>query len=404
VRVWTQRHAAAPAETEDQEPEQEQRAPKPPRRRYPRETLVFDTETEPGPAQRIRFLVWRFYRDDPDGPPVSFLVEEGIAYADDLPERDPDGMRVLEDFARSRESAAAPGLTTSADDRRIRFEPLSWWLEERLYEYGYRHSNRCAIVGFNLLFDLGRVCSHWRPAERFYRGGFSLGIWGGFDAGGAWTDPRFHPRVNLKAIDPRRTLFGWSALSKKDRARMAPFSPEARFVDLRTLAFALTDRGYTLEGACTAFGDRYEKIAVDFEEITEPMVRYACEDVEHTAILYRNCLAELARHEGVDLQPHELYSPATVGARYLEAMGIRRPLEAFTELTPAQLGWRRPHASRSAEERSVSSEILGWSMCAFYGGRAEARIVRTPVPVALVPGALGRTRIGEMGEDPGAAR
>jgi hypothetical protein len=103
-------------------------------------------------------------------PPMSFLVEEGIAYADDLPERDPDGMWVLEDFARSRESAAAPGLTISAQDRQIRSESLSWWwLEERLYAYGYRHSNRCAIVGFNVLFDLGRVSSRWRLAERFGR-------------------------------------------------------------------------------------------------------------------------------------------------------------------------------------------------------------------------------------------
>jgi hypothetical protein len=382
VRVWTQRHVDAPTEPDSDTKPPEQPARKPPRRRYPRETLVFDTETEPGPAQRIRFLVWRFYRDDPDAPPMSFLVEEGIAYADDLAERDPDGMRVLEDFARTRDTAAAPGLTTKAQERRIRFEPLSWWLQERLYGYGYRHSNRCTIVGFNLLFDFGRVCSYWAPAERFYRGGFSLGVWGEFDTDGGWADERFHPRINLKAIDPRRTLFGWGALSKDDRVRMAPFAPEARFVDLRTLTFALTDRGFNLEGACKAFGDPYEKIEVGFERITAEMARYACEDVEHTAILYRNCLTELARHEGVDLKPQELYSPATVGVRYLEAMGIRRPLEAFTNLTPKQLGWRR---TASAERRaSVSSEVLGWAMCAFYGGRAEARIVRTPVPVAYV--------------------
>jgi hypothetical protein len=64
-------------------------------------------------------------------------------------------------------------------------------------------------------------------------------------------------------------------------------------------------------------------------------------------------------------------------------MGLPRPLEAFTELTPAQLGWRRQRRSRPPAP-AVSSEILGWSMSAFYGGRAEARIVRTPVPVAYV--------------------
>src|SRR5207249_1647015 len=32
----------------------------------------------------------------------------------------------------------------------------------------------------------------------------------------------------------------------------------------------------------------------------------------------------------------------------------------------------------------LDPRLLGYSMCAFYGGRAEARIVRTPVPIALV--------------------
>ncbi len=96
--------------------------------------------------------------------------------------------------------------------------------------------------------------------------------------------------------------------------------------------------------------------------IDERMLHYAREDVAHTALLYRNCLTELARHEGVDLQPQRLYSPAGVGAAYLRAMNLTPPLQKFSDLDP---------------------RLLGWSMAAFYGGRAEARIVRTPVPVVV---------------------
>lgn len=354
------------------------------RRRYPHEALVFDTETEPGPTQRFRFLVWRYFRDDPDSEPASFLVEEGIAYADDLPQRDHDGFQVLSQFAGERETAAEAGLTTADGGRLIEFKPLSWWLERRLFLYGYRHSNRCAIIGFNLGFDLGRLCSSWGDAGGYYRGGFSLGLWGRFDERGKWHDRRGHPRIRIKSIDPRRTLFGWGYLPPGEHEG-AP--SQDRFVDLRTLSFALTDRSYTLEGACTAFGDPYEKKEVSFETITPELVEYACEDVEHTAILYRNCLVELSQHEGVGLEPHRLYSPATVGANYLEAMGVRRPLEKFTDLTEQQLGWTSmgPHAvpeQQTAEP--IESDVLGWAMCAFFGGRAEARIVRTAAPVAYV--------------------
>ena len=134
--------------------------------------------------------------------------------------------------------------------------PLSWWLQERLYLYGYSHRDRCAVVGFNLPFDLGRLASYWAAARGYYRGGWSLGIWGSFDRAGEWHDMRYRQRLLMKAIDPRRTLFGWGSRKKGDEDEKGA---AARFIDLRTLAFALTDRSYNLEGACEAFGDPYEK-------------------------------------------------------------------------------------------------------------------------------------------------
>jgi hypothetical protein len=162
----------------------------------------------------------------------------------------------------------------------------------------------------------------------------------------------------------------------------------ARFIDLRTLAFALTDQPYGLERACKAFGDQYEKPEVEYDRITPELIEYAFEDVRQTSLLYRNALAELARHGGVDLEPHRLYLPATVGARYLEAMGVTRPLEKFTSLTDHQLGWdsrgRDQPRAGAGDAAGIGEEVLGVAVSAFYGGRAEARIVRTPVPVVHV--------------------
>jgi hypothetical protein len=351
------------------------------RRRYPSEALVFDTETLPGPAQNLRILVWRFYRDSPDGTAGTTCMEEGIAYPDELEQHDPNELAVLREYVATHEAGTSPGYPSQ-----LRLEPLSWWLEKRLHGYGYRHRDRCAVVGFNLLFDLGRLARYWAPGQSGNRGGFSIGFVGEFNAEGKWKDRRYHARLLLRSIDPRRTLISWSSREKHDPD---PDRGRGRFVDLRTLAYALTDQPHTLESACTAFGDPYTKAEVDYATLTPELVRYALEDVRHSGLLYRNCLAELTRHTGIELEPHLLYSPATVGARYLEAMSVRRPLIKFTNLTGEELGWDQPGTKRpkippDARRGDLDPRLLGWSMSAFYGGRAEARIVRTPVPVCLV--------------------
>jgi len=324
------------------------------RRRYPSEALIFDTETLGDPAQQLMVGVWRFYRDRASAEPGRTCVEEGLFYPDELPDRDPNGYAILQRHVDTATADVAPGFSTT-----LLCEPLSWWLEERFYRYGYSHRNRCLVVAYNLPFDLGRIASEWKPATGRYRGGFSLGIWGAFSPRGKWKDAKFHPRLRYKAIDPRRTLFSWGSVKKEDADGLGLHD---NLLDLHTLVFALTDKNLSLQGACNRFGDPWEKTDVGYGEITPEMLTYAREDVEHTALLYRNALIEVRQHEGIDLQPAKVYSPATVGSRYLDALGVTPPEEKF-ELPAAR---------------------QGYAISAFFGGRAEARIVRTFVPVAYV--------------------
>ena len=377
VRVFTVREDT---DASDEETEEQQRR-QPPRREYPHEALVFDTETLPGPAQRVRFLVWRFYRDPPGYEPGAVCIEEGIAYPDALPKESPADWELLQRYATRKRAQVTAGFSPN-----LQLRPLSWWLEERLHGYAYDHRDRCALVGFNLLFDLGRLPAYWTPAKGKYRGGYSLAFSGSFDADGKWKDRKYRSRIRARSLDPRRTLFEWAHRIRNDPD---PNRGGGRFVDLRTLAFALTDRSHTLETACAAFGDPYEKHDVDYSRLSTRLLDYALDDVRHTALLYRNCLAELDSHTGVQLEPHRLYSPATVGTRYLEAFGLRRPLTKFTSLSGQELGWDRPRSKRSAidpdETRGdLDPAVLGYAMSAFFGGRAEARIVRTELPVVLL--------------------
>src|SRR5437879_6188264 len=100
-------------------------------RAVPTEVLVVDWETETGPAQRGLVGSWRFYRDRP-GSLARTLLEEGFIYPDDLPSRNATAFAELRRFLASHSSPVAPGYSTE-----ILLWPLSRWLKERLYRYGY---------------------------------------------------------------------------------------------------------------------------------------------------------------------------------------------------------------------------------------------------------------------------
>src|SRR4029077_13720289 len=131
---------------------------------------------------------------------------------------------------------------------------------------------------------------------------------------------------------------------------------------LRTLAFALTNESHSLRSACQAFGTRHGKDdhaptgLVTAEELT-----YGRHDVRATFELADKLLTEYARHPvspdhpaerraKTPVQATKAFSPATIGKAYLDAMGITPPLDRWP--------W-------------FPIDVLGKSMTAFYGGRAE---------------------------------
>ena len=134
-------------------------------------------------------------------------------------------------------------------------------------------------------------------------------------------------------------------------------------LDLRTLAFALTDRSYSLESACQAFGVEHGKQHVaKHGVVTKNYIDYNRRDVQATSELAVKLLAEHAKHP-INLQPTKAYSPASIGKGYLRAMGIPPILERQPEFPAA---------------------YLGFAQTAFFGGRTSAHIRKGPVPVVYV--------------------
>lgn len=330
--------------------------------------LVIDTETTTDTAQALTFGCHRYCRVDhqPDGSVTVTTVGEGLFYADDLPETDPDGYAALVDYVNTpgREADVNLGYRGCIADWRLnlysRSEFVDRWVHRVAYKDRYIHGRGkrepATIVMFNAPFDLSRLAEYAAEARDHgknarFQGGFSLALW--TDADGKPADWR--PTVRVKSIDSKRSLKGFS---KVERERY--FS--GHFLDLRTLAFVLTGKPHSLASACEAFEVEHGKVtAEEHGHITPTYIDYCRRDVQATTELYEKTATEYARHP-IELQATQAYSPASVAKAYLRAMGITPMLD------------RTP---------DFPAEVLGAAMSTFYGGRAETVIRHTSMPVVV---------------------
>ncbi|MAG37263.1 MAG: hypothetical protein CL878_13600 [Dehalococcoidia bacterium] len=316
--------------------------------------LVLDAETTTDPSQRLLFGSYQVYArptfDNELSGPVAWrdyrLVEEGLFYGDDLPERDPQGWATLQDYCRKQ-----PGLHLRSRAEFVKrvFYPLAY-------------EARALVVGFNLPFDLSRPALQVGTARKRMAGGCSFMLSGDY----SW------PRARIKSLDSKRALLDFNAPKAVDETDTIPqrgaapnprFRFQGSFLDLRTLAFALTNASHSLKSAGQAFGVAQGKGETEQHGVITPgYIDYNRQDVRATWALYTKLRTEYERHP-VDLPITKALSPAAIGKAYLRAMGITPPLEQHPNFPPA---------------------VLGRAMAAYYGGRAEARVRHLPVPVVYV--------------------
>jgi hypothetical protein len=336
-------------EGEDFEREERSRKPPPPR---PNAMFIFDTETRVDAAQRLTFGSYRFIVSGD-------CLEEGLFYGGDLPSSD---RSVLDNYVRTHLADTVDGVTP------LRLLTRSEFVD-RLFIAAYK--GRCLLIAFNFPFDISRVVYDFTDARERFAGGFSLGPWSYIDKSGREQPDHYRPRIGIKHIDSKRALKAFTGRREPDKTDEIPEGSRSgkrkkgyvfhgHFLDLRTLAFALTDKGYTLEAACEDFGVEHGKQqAARHGFVTEEYVDYNRRDALATGELAAKLLEEYDKHP-IALQATKAYSPASIGKAYLRAMGIRPLLE------------RQPDFPQA---------YLGYAQTAFFGGRTSAHIRKVPVPV-----------------------
>ncbi len=201
-------------------------------------------------------------------------------------------------------------------------------------------------VGFNLPFDLSRLAIRYGYGRGKWNHGFTFNL---------CKDEKY-PRLKIRSLDSIRSFFA-----------LAPTRITGRiighFVDLRALGFALTNEKLSLKRACELFDTSHRKSRVEGHgKITAGYVGYNVNDTLATYDLYRK-MVERLREFRLDISPEMAFSPASLGKAYLRKMGI----QPFLEKNP-----------------EFPSEILGYVMTSFYGGRSEVKIRKKRVKVRLL--------------------
>jgi len=284
-------------------------------------TLVLDTETTTDTKQELRFGVARVYA-------FGNLTRTAVFF-----EKVTDGEReTISRYAEER------GFDVMGREDFVKSVFLPLALDQR-----------AVVVGFNLPFDLSRLAVDFAP-KRNVR------------ATEAWTlrlvgehDPSFAyvPGVRIQHVDSRKSFIGFTGTKGKRRAN------RGAFVDLKTLAAALTGAGHSLKSAGEAFGCGHKKTEADLGgPVTEELLGYCLNDVDLTAELYEKALARY-REFNLPEHPSQVFSSASLGKAAFRARGVSPP---------------------TVED----PRLLGRIMAAFYAGKVECRVVGREVPDVAV--------------------
>lgn len=291
--------------------------------------LVFDTETWPDGAQALRIGTYQLRKQ-------GRLRDKGIFY-------DPDQVSADELAVLQREAVRhACRLVTVTEFR-----------EATLFK-AYRVD--ATIVGFNLPFDIARLAIGHSSARTILRrdGSKDRSMVGGFTF--RQSDLKGRPNIRVRHRSSRSAFISftqtWSdpVYVTGDDGEEETVRKPGFFLDLRTLAAALTSRSFSLDRLAKHLGVASKGEFTDFGRVIDPeLVEYAVQDAEVTWQCYEALMAQYQSHQ-LPTPATKIYSEAGLGKAYLNAMNVRP--------------WR-------TVQPDFPPEIIGAIMSSYFGGRSE---------------------------------
>ena len=292
--------------------------------------MTLNVETADNQDQKLRFgsaAIWindRLYR-------ICLFYDEAL---------DERKIQLVKEFGEE--------LQKQKEDYTVTVLPKSEFVTRVFYPYVYEA--RAKLVGFDLPYQISRLATSWGRARKV-QDAFSMKL--------VEDNPRL-PAIRVKSIDNNSAMIQFvTPLRKKSEKKSVPVSKVYRgcFVDVKTLAYVTTNNSFDgMDDVTKTFG-------VDVQHFKDTIQ----DNVQSTLTLHKAYCKIADVLENIFLvKPNEinrLYSPASIGKLYLERLNITPFLENNTEFP---------------------KEVLGYLMSAYYGGRVETRIRKTPIKVTCL--------------------
>lgn len=282
--------------------------------------LVFDTETTTDHYQNLKIGYFRVYQS-------GYRQHHGLFYHPYM--LDDKEIQILEDFAKKEH---------------IPLYEVDEFIDVVFYKEVFEKRSLC--VGFNLAFDISRLAFEVGQSRRKNKGGFTLHL--------SWRT--WNPPIIIKKLGSAHTM----KFSTMVGSKLTGYFP-GYFLDIQTLAEVLFKVEHlSLARLCDLLDLKNKKIdGGEHGRITEKYIEYNIRDVVCTYEAYTRLMEELNRYE-IDIPPTKIFSSASLGKHVLRQLGVR----SFRECQP-----------------DFPPETLGHIMTAYYGGRTECKIRKTPTRV-----------------------
>ena len=282
--------------------------------------LVFDTETTTDHYQNLKIGYFKLYQS-------GYLQSHGLFY-------DP---AMLDE----RETQI---LKTFSQNEGIPLYEVPVFIETVFYPEVFKHRALC--VGFNLAFDLSRLAYDVGQSRKQNLGGFTLHL----------SPKQWNPPIIIKKLGSSHAM----KFSTMIGNQLTGYFP-GYFLDVQTLAeVLLKEERISLARTCVVLNTPHQKMdGGEHGRVTSKYVEYNICDVVCTYEVYTRLIEELDRYD-IDIPPTKIFSSASLGKRVLQQLGIKSFLECQPDFPP---------------------EITGHIMTAYYGGRTECKIRKTPTPV-----------------------
>jgi hypothetical protein len=220
------------------------------------------------------------------------------------------------------------------------------------------------IGAYDAPLQISRIAVKWNKSTR-QRRGFSFYFRLFLDKKTGKLRPSgYEPGILIESLDAAKAIYRlikYKFHEQDGEREEEEKGANIHVLDLKTLTATLTGEAYTLSSAARTFGVPASRSRKSRARVTKLVVESLLRDVTGELELLNRHTREVERHP-VGLVPERCYSPATLAKAYLTEMGIKPPQPKF----------------------SIPNDMNGVAMQAFFAGRAECVIRRTPVPVTYV--------------------